>query len=246
MYKKGKQMFKQLLAGLVLWAVMLGSVIANPIDDRCPQFTAYGAPQANFSATTQFLCRTNYAVIHSCVAKSPIAVMERVTVASITGPAKRRDDFREDPEVTPECRSRLPDYVGQPYDRGHMAPGANNTQNEKIMSESFLMSNMVAQVPNNNRGIWKQLETSVREQVTSTGQELYVISGGIYEAGFQTIGPGRVGVPTKLYKIIINKNTGKVTAFLFPNTALPVADLPKYMTTVEAVEQASGLKFKTK
>lgn len=239
-------MFKQFLAGLLLWFIMLGSVLANPIDDRCPQFTAYGAPQANFSATTQFLCRTNYAVIHSCVAKSPVAVMERVTVASITGPAKRRDDFREDPEVTPECRSRLPDYAGQPYDRGHMAPGANNTQNEKIMSESFLMSNMVAQVPNNNRGIWKQLETQVREQVTSTGQDLYVISGGIYEAGFTTIGPGRVGVPTKLYKIIINKNTGKVTAFLFPNTALPVSDLPKYMTTVEAVEQASGLKFKTK
>ena len=246
MYKKGKQIFKKFLAGLALWAIMLGNAVANPVDDRCPQFTAYGAPQANFSATTQFLCRTNYAVIHSCVAKSPIAVMERVTVAGIQGPAKRKNDFREDPEVTPQCRSRLTDYAGKPYDRGHMAPGANNTQNEKIMSESFLLSNMVAQVPNNNRGIWKQLETSVREQVISTKQDLYVISGGIYEPGFLTIGASQVGVPTKLYKIIINKNTGKVTAFLFPNTALPVEDLPKYMTTVDAVEQASGLKFKTK
>jgi len=236
---------KKLFLGIALWAAMLAAALANPIDERCPQFTAYGAPDAAFPATVQFLCRANYAVIHSCSAKSPIAVMEHVTRESISGPAKRKDDFREDPEVTQQCRSTLADYAGNPYDRGHMAPAGDNTTNDKIMSESFLLSNMVAQVPNHNRGIWKQLETQVRDQVAQTGQPLHVISGGIYESGHKTIGNG-VGVPTKIYKVIINRQTGKVTAFLFPNAPLPVADLPKYATTIEAVEAATGMKFKTK
>jgi hypothetical protein len=50
-------------------------------------------------------------------------------------------------------------------------------------------------------------------------------------------------VPTQLFKIIINKRTGTVTAFLMPNAAIPVADLPQYKTTLQAVEQASGMRF---
>lgn len=236
---------EKFFAGIMLWITMIAAALANAIDQHCPQFTAYGAPQADFPTTVQFLCRTNYAVIHSCTVKSPIAVMEHVTKESISGPAKRQDDFREDPEVHEQCRSTLDDYAKKPYDRGHMSPAGDNTTNDHVMSESFLLSNMVAQNSNHNRGIWRQLESQVRDQVRSTGQPLYVISGGIYETGHQIIGNG-VGVPTKIYKIIINKQTGKITAFLFPNAALPVADLPKYATTLEAVEQATGMKFKIK
>jgi hypothetical protein len=32
-------------------------------------------------------------------------------------------------------------------------------------------------------------------------------------------------------------------AYLMPNAPLPVADLPKYQTTVAAVEAATGFKF---
>ena len=52
-----------------------------------------------------------------------------------------------------------------------------------------------------------------------------------------------LGIPTRLYKIIIEKNSKKVMAYLMPNGPLPVADLPKYQTTVAAVEQATGFKF---
>jgi hypothetical protein len=30
---------------------------------------------------------------------------------------------------------------------------------------------------------------------------------------------------------------------LMPNAALPVADLPRYQTTMSAVEQATGMRF---
>jgi DNA/RNA endonuclease G (NUC1) len=110
------------------------------------------------------------------------------------------------------------------------------------MSESFFLSNMVAQVANNNRGIWKQLEMQERQWAAAPGTDFYIISGGIYDAGHAKTGNG-LGIPTRLYKIIIEKNSKKVMAYLMPNSALPVADLPKYQTTVQAVESATGFKF---
>jgi DNA/RNA endonuclease G (NUC1) len=97
-------------------------------------------------------------------------------------------------------------------------------------------------VANNNRGIWKQLETVERQWAMAPGTDYYIISGGIFDAGYTKTGKG-LGIPTRLYKIIIEKNSKKVKAYLMPNGPLPVADLPKYETTVANVESATGLKF---
>jgi len=228
---------------LVAFALIPLSVSAQ-INKQCPQFTVNGTPEYQAEPGDQEICHTNYAVIHRCSVKAPIAVFEHLTVATMSGPAKRRDNFRPDPAVTPNCSASLADYatVGSTHDRGHMAPAGNNTQNDAIMSESFFLSNMVAQVSNNNRGIWKQLETWERQWATAPGTDFYIISGGIFDPGHPVTGNG-LGIPTRLYKIIIEKNSRNVQAYLMPNTALPVADLPKYQTTMSAIEQATGMRF---
>ena len=214
------------------------------INTQCPQFTANGTPEYQAGAGDQEICHTNYAVIHRCSVKAPVAVFEHLTIAAMTGPSKRKDNFRPDPQVTPNCSATLADYatVGRTHDRGHMAPAGNNTTNDQIMSESFFLSNMVAQVANNNRGIWKQLETWERQWATNPNADFYIISGGIYDPGHPVVGNG-LGIPTRLYKIIVEKNSKNVQAYLMPNTALPVADLPRYQTTMTAIEQATGMRF---
>jgi DNA/RNA endonuclease G (NUC1) len=214
------------------------------INQQCPQFTVNGTPQYPAHFGDQELCRTNYAVIHKCSVKAPIAVFEHLTPAAMTGPAKRKDNFRADQQVFEQCRASLADYatVGKTHDRGHLSPAGNNTQNDAIMSESFLLSNMVAQVANNNRGIWKQLETWERQWAAQPGTDFYIISGGIYDPGHPVTGNG-LGIPTRLYKIIIEKNSRNVQAYLMPNAPLPVADLPKYQTTMTEVERATGMQF---
>lgn len=213
------------------------------INQQCPQFTPFGAPQYAAQPGDQELCKTNYAVIHRCSVKAPVAVFEHLTVASMSGPAKRRDDFRPDPAVPAQCQASLADYatVGKTHDRGHMSPAANNTQNAQIMSESFFLSNMVAQVANNNRGIWKQLETWERDWA-SKGGDFYIVSGGIFDPGHPVTGNG-LGIPTRLYKIIFEKTSGRTMAYLMPNAALPVQDLPKYQTSIQEVERATGMRF---
>jgi endonuclease G len=168
--------------------------------------------------------------------------VQHITLANITGPAKRKDDFRPDPTIPKQHQSQLSDYAGFPFDRGHLSPGADNTQNDVVMSESFFLSNMVPQVPNHNRGIWKQLETYVRNWV-SEGKDIYVVSGTIYAPGYQTIGSNRVGIPTHMWKVIVDRKSSKSIAFIFPNAPLPVADLPKYATSIDAVEKATGINF---
>ena len=230
---------------LLTIALMLSATLAHAgINQQCGQFTAAGTPQYTPKAGDQELCHKNYAVIHRCDVKAPAAVFEHLTIATMTGPAKRKDDFRPDPTGTPACSAALADYatVGKTHDRGHMAPAGNNTINADIMSESFFLSNMVPQVANNNRGIWKQLETYERQWASAPGTDFYIISGGIWDAGYAKTGNG-LGIPTRLYKIIIEKNSKKVMAYLMPNGPLPVADLPKYQTTVAAVEAATGFKF---
>jgi endonuclease G, mitochondrial len=231
---------KQLLLALLFTPL---AVLAQ-INTQCPQFTVNGTPQYQAQPGDQEICHTNYAVIHRCSVKAPVAVFEHLTPAAMSGPAKRKDNFRPDPAVTPNCSASLADYatVGSTHDRGHMAPAGNNTQTDAIMGESFFLSNMVAQIANNNRGIWKQLETWERQWATAPGTDFYIISGGIYDTGHPVTGNG-LGIPTRLYKIIIEKNSRKVEAWLMPNAALPVADLPKYQVPMSAVEQATGMRF---
>ena len=231
------------MQSLLLILLFVPLTVFAQINKECPEFTVNGTPEYQAHPGDQELCKTNYAVIHRCDVKAPVAVFEHLTPAAITGPAKRKDNFRADPAVTPACQASLADYAtsGKIYDRGHMAPAGNNTQNDEIMSESFFLSNMVPQVANNNRGIWKQLETWERDWAMKGG-DFYIISGGIYEPNHRVIGNG-LGVPDYLYKIIIERQSGNVMAYLMPNAPLPVADLPKYQTTMTAIEQATGMKF---
>jgi endonuclease G, mitochondrial len=230
---------KKLLVAL-LFAPL--SVLAQ-IAQLCPQFLPNGPVAYQAQPGDQEICHTNYAVIHRCSVKAPVAVFEHLTVAAMSGPAKRKDNFRPDPQVTPACSATLADYatVGRTHDRGHMAPAANNTQNDTIMSESFFLSNMVAQVANNNRGIWKQLETWERDWA-SKGGDFYIVSGGIFDPGHPVTG-NNLGIPTRLYKVIHEKTSGQTMAYLMPNAALPVADLPKYQVPLPAVEEATGMRF---
>lgn len=216
------------------------SVLANPIDDQCPQFVLRGAPVSILNNTV-YLCKQNYAMNYRTDTKTAEYVVEHITLESITGPAKRADDFRPDPALPAESRAELSDYAGHPYDRGHMASAADNTQNPSIMSESFFLSNMVPQNPNNNRGIWRQLEIIVRNLVKE-GKDLYVISGTIYNPGYHTIGSHQVGVPTHLWKVIVDKQ-GMGIAFLFPNSPASVKDLPNYATSIREIETLTGINF---
>jgi endonuclease G len=178
-----------------------------------------------------YLCRDAYAVQFDPAFKTAIWSAENLTADRMAGAKEpRANDFQPDPEVPYAAQAALNDYKSSHFDRGHMSPAADmkiynmvlrpeqlHDANTKAMSQSFYLTNMVPQVgPNQNRGIWADLEGQVRNWASEKGQ-LLVATGPIYDAGFQFMGHSRVAVPTRLYKVIINTKTYEAIAFIIPN-----------------------------
>ena len=218
------------------------AALANPVNEQCPQFVAHGAPQTSLDeSNTQYLCRLNYAVHYRNDTKTAEWVAERITLEDVSGQVRRRDNFRPDPEVPEEHRATLQDYAGSGYDRGHLAPAASNSQTAEIMSESFLLTNMVPQNANKNRGIWRILELAIRDWVRQ-GKDIWVVTGTVYEQGHLTIG-NNVGVPTHMWKVIYDAGEQKAIAFYMPNTAIPRSELHTFAMSVRELEQITGIDF---
>jgi endonuclease G len=118
------------------------------------------------------------------------------------GTADRQDNFRPD-DALPAAwyKVRPTDYTGSGYDRGHITPSADRTRNEADNSATFLMSNMMPQVPELNRGVWGDLEEYCRELVQQ-GKELYIVAGPVGRKG--SIGrKEKIAVPAKNWKVIV-------------------------------------------
>jgi endonuclease G len=178
------------------------------------------------------------------------------------GSAARQDDFRADtnlPSGWYEVGSTS--YSGSGFDRGHNCPSADRTISVAANSATFLMDNMIPQAPNNNQQTWANLENYGRTLVDA-GSELYVImgiygSGGTGSSGSATtINSGHVAVPAHVWKIIVvipngNGDLSRITASTrviaidTPNINTVNSDWTQYITTVQAIETATGYSFFT-
>ena len=228
---------KKLLAVVLLSFASL--VSANDIDTKCKHLVVYGAP-VKAEGNNQYLCRTAYAVNYNYVTKVPFYAVEHITTPNLVKNAPRKDDFREDPEIPAQHRATLADYTGMGFDRGHVAPAADMTFDAKAMSESFYLTNMMPQVPGNNRGIWKYLEENVRYWVQVKG-EVYVITGTLFDAQPKMM--NKVAIPSHVYKIVIDPKSGKQIAYLFPNEKLDPKLIDNYAVSVATIEQKAGINF---
>lgn len=232
---------KQLALPFIL-SVLASNSFGNPIDELCPEH-AYtsGAPVSSIETNNLYVCHLNYAVHYRTDTKTAEYVTYHVDLEDISGEAKRRDNFRQDDLIPNDLEATLEDYSGEPYDRGHLSAAADNSASAEMMSESFFLSNMVPQNPNQNRGAWRILEDRIRKLAKE--MDLYITVGTIYEAGYTTIGPGKVGVPTYIWKIVTDADSGETIAFAFKNEPIKTADIPLTITTVEKIEEATGIDF---
>src|SRR6185503_13031432 len=154
-----------------------------------------------------------------------------------TGNLARTDTFRADPAVSPDWyRVQSTDYFASGFDRGHMTPNADrdNPASIPLNQETFLMSNMVPQAPNNNQGPWANLENYLRTLLPAN--EVYIVAGGAGTGGTgangfaASIAGGRVSVPAQTWKValVLPKDAGddvarvsaasRTIAVILPNT----------------------------
>jgi endonuclease G len=180
------------------------------------------------------------------------------------GTLTRVDSFRPDPRVPADWyRVQSFDFTGTGFDRGHMVPNADRDKETSIPinQATFLMSNMVAQAPDNNQGPWASFEDYLRTLLPA--DEIYVVAGGAGVGGSGSNGDvtttlvnGNVTVPAYTWKValVIPKDGGddisrvscssRTIAVIMPN-AQGIRNDPweNFLTNVDAVESLTGYDF---
>lgn len=138
--------------------------------------------------------------------------------------------------------AKTSDYTKSGYDRGHLCPAADMGFSPVAMNESFLMSNISPQVPEFNRGIWKELEAKVREWAKSK-HRIQVVTGPVFRNIKGEIGASGVDVPGYFYKVIFDQESNpEIVAFVLPN-AKSIRPLSDFAVSCDEVEKLTGIDF---
>ena len=202
-------------------AIVISAAFAQAAETNCPEHFAGGqAPDfinQKLSTKAREVCYSELGLMHSGVTRTPLYSAEHLTREKLAraGRMKRSSKFYPDPNIPASERAELHDYARSGYDRGHIAPSAD-MPDRRSQQECFSLANMVPQVPENNRGPWGKIESTVRKMAKKRG-ELYVITGPIFRGSkLQRIG-GQVMVPTQLFKAVYDPRRGEAGAYLIDN-----------------------------
>lgn len=168
------------------------------------------------TAKTRQLCYSEFALLHSGLTRTPLWVAEHLTPrrARDARELNRLNNFHADPNLPPNERAELSDYVRSGFDRGHMAPAGDMTTPQG-MDESFSLANMVPQNSDKNRNLWESIERAVRDY--SERHEVYVVTGPIFQGENLQALKGRVLVPTHIAKAIYDPERNQAGAYLTTN-----------------------------
>jgi endonuclease G len=168
------------------------------------------------------------------------------------GNAPRQNNFRPDEQLPKGWyRVKPGDYTNSGYDRGHMTASEDRGKSVQDNSATFLMTNIVPQSPDNNRGAWKNLEDYSRSLVKE-GKELYIIAGS--QGTKTTLSSGKVRVPQRTWKIVVVlerpglgvsgvTSRTRVIAISVPNEDGISTDWRSYRVSVDKIERDTGYDF---
>lgn len=183
------------------------------------------------------LCSDSFAVLYSLRSKTPLVVVERLNAERLRDAKgeQRTNDFYPDPRIPKEGRAELSDFRSQvpSVDRGHLSPAADSAT-KKGMSQSFALSNMVGQDPDNNRKAFNKIESDIRKFALRSGGDVFVFTGPLFDTDFVTIGANKVWKPTRLYKLVYDAQSHRAWGYVLENKPVNVErpmDYPSFVKT---------------
>ncbi|MBK7391744.1 MAG: DNA/RNA non-specific endonuclease [Chloracidobacterium sp.] len=207
---------------------------------------------ANINNFENFLMvKPQYTLSYNRTNKTPNWVAWRLD-SSWIGSSGRSDAFGPDTTLPAGWYQVTPtDYSEPIYDRGHMCPSGDRTNSVANNIPTFLMTNMVPQLPDNNQGPWADFENYCRT-LASQGNEIYIISGPNGNNG--VIGNGVV-IPTSTWKIVLVMPNGsndlqrvgkrtRMFGVIMSNIAITRSSpWRNFRVTVDQVETLTGYDF---
>ena len=222
---------------------------------------AMGNPSAAVTSTSfstnYLLQREEYSLSYNRTKGTPNWVSWHLSSAW-QGSARRRDNFRTDGALPSGWyRVSSSSYTNSGFDRGHVCPSADRTLSQNDNDNTFFMTNIIPQSPDNNQRTWKYFEDYCRD-LMDEGNELYVIAGGYGQGGTgrngtrSTIDNGRVTVPSHTWKVVVvlpngsndvnrvNTSTRVIAVFMPNNRTVDNQNWTAYRTSVNYIESLTG------
>lgn len=225
--------------------------------DQCPlhsritetcQDMVFGSLPNHINVNEIKICRNHYLVGANTVSKTPNWVAYHLTGAyQPDRTIERGNYFCPDPCLPPGQRAEASDYSNlyPKFNRGHMSPAKDNKWDINSYRESYFLTNIVPQQPENNDGIWLQLENYTDTWLKMYG-DLYIVTGPIYDyqgVKHQEIGANKMWAPAALFKIIYTPNKQLVLSFIIPNKPINPKELPQYLASIDEINKQTGLNL---
>lgn len=149
-------------------------------------------------------------------------------------------------------RVKHSDYTNSGYDRGHLVRSEERTNTIEDNKSTFILTNIIPQTPDLNRGVWLNLEYYCEDLCKKDNKLLYVIAGGINRTK-NTIG-NQIVVPDSCFKIVVVLEKGQSLLDVNESTQIISVVMPniegvrsdkweKYRTSVRAIENSTGYNF---
>lgn len=233
-----------------LWQLYYGDDSTGVLQWRGDRRLAIGGlPQATtFShGTIRVLVNSAYVVGYSETLGSPVWAAYRIQdLDHLKPPPPRPESFETDLRTMAKVAPDV--YRRSHYDRGHLAPNfAIATRfGQAAQRETFLMSNVVPQSHVLNAGLWKDLEQRVATNYPARYGEVWVFCGPIFSSKPARLSR-RVAIPERFFMIVLDEVEGRLRAqsFVFPQEPDAGAPLAAYGSSIDAIEQLTGLDFLT-
>lgn len=205
----------------------------------------YGCPTG---LSGQIIERPIYTLSNNSTTKFANWVAYQVTSATIDGPSRTRT-WRADPAINAANTLEPADYNNAAAtlgtDRGHQVPLAAFSNTAHWETTNYL-SNITPQAANLNQGPWERLESAVRD-LARTGQNVYVITGPLYEWYFGSLPNADEfhTIPSGYFKVIITVNGTWVdgSAFIMQQSSGRNDNYCSKEVTIDEVEMRTGLNF---
>ena len=182
---------------------------------------------------------------YSVVDVQPAWVGYRLTRSHVGGGVERTNKFQRESRLAGKDASDE-DFKGSGLDKGHLVPAADMAWSSQSMFESFSYANVSPQQPGFNRGIWKRLESQVRDWAATLEVDdtlgLFVWSGPVLSRKYPLSTYGRLRIADAFYKVVYHPREARVAALLLPH-ASSKSSLASYLVSVDSLEKITGMDF---
>lgn len=198
-------------------------------------YPVYSNP--SFSKHARLFCFQEFTVYWSGLTRTPLFVGEHLHPSRMkrAQPLTRQGEFVEEPSLGVRG-ARLQDYRRSGFDRGHMAP-SGNMSTYSSQQESFNLVNIIPQNSTQNRNQWAKVEQAVRNM--AFGQQVFVITGVLFEGQTVQSLNNRVLIPTSVYKVVYLPAAKQAAAYVLGNHDTARLEY----ASVEQLERRAHLSF---